>query len=131
MVFGYIRILKVDYVHFEQLPRSERHVIAPYILSDSPPDEWKSYFEEHAPVIASAKIVKNTIFYKCPDEEEALKKGGACWETVAELIEDANRHCVEVELRRRQERIREAEMESHKGEPTEFEIEWDRYMTRD
>jgi hypothetical protein len=131
MVFDYITILKVDYAHIERLPRLEGHVIVPYILSDSPSDEWKSYFEKQAPVSANAKIVENTIFYKCADKEEALKKGGACWDTVADLVEEANRHYLEVELRRRQERIREAEMESHKGEPSEFEIEWDRYMTRD
>lgn len=131
MVFGYITILKVDYVHIEQLTSPKNHVIVPFILSDIPPDEWKSFFEKQAPASANAKLVENTIFYKCPNKEEALKKGGACWEMVAALVEDANRHHLEVELRERQERIRQAEREGREGPPSEFEIEWDRYMTRD
>jgi hypothetical protein len=131
MVFSYITILKVDYAHIEQLPHLESQVIAQYILSDIPPSEWKSYFEKRAPVSANAKIVENRIFCKCPYKDEALKKGGACWEMVADLVEDTNRHYLEVELRQRQERIRQAERESQEGQPSEFEIEWDRYMTRD
>lgn len=131
MVFRYITILKVDCEHIKELSRSKNRVIVPYILSNTPPEEWKTYFEKQAPASANAKIVENTVFYKCPDNEEAMKKGGACWETVADLVEKTNRHYLEVELRQRQDLVRLAEMERQEGRPSEFEIEWDRYMTRD
>jgi hypothetical protein len=131
VAFGYITILKVDYAQIEELPRSGNDVIVPYVLSDTPPEEWKRYFEIQAPASAKAKIVDNTVFYKCPNDKGAMKKGGSCWDTVAGLVEDANRHHLEVELRQRQERIRQAERERQEEQPSQFEIEWDRYMTRD
>ena len=131
MAFRYIAILKVDDTHIEGLPRSGNDVIVLYILSDTPPEQWKKYFEMQAPASAKAKIVDNTLFYKCPNDKDAMKKGGACWEMVADLVEDANRHHLEVELRQRQERIRQAERERQEEQPSQFEIEWGRYMTRD
>jgi len=50
---------------------------------------------------------------------------------VADLVEDANRHYLEIELRQSQELERRVEMERQEEQPPEFETEWDRYMSRD
>ena len=134
MTFTEITILDVDYAHVEEFLRSMNDVsdiIVPYILSNTPPEEWKSYFEKQAPATANAKIIGNTARYKCPKDEAAIKRGGACWKMVATLIEDANRHYEEIELRQVQELERRVEMERQEEQPPEFETEWDRYMSRD
>jgi hypothetical protein len=130
MAFTEITILEVDYDHVEECSGNE--VIVPYILSDIPPGEWKSYFEKQAPASASVKIIGNTACYKCQKDKAAIRKYGTCWSAVADLVEDANRYYLGVELRRHQELGRQAERERQEGQPpSEFEIEWDRYMSRD
>jgi hypothetical protein len=134
MTFTEIMILDVDYAHVEESLRSRNDVndvIVPYILSNTPPEEWKSYFEKQAPANANAKIVGNTVRYKCPKDKAAIQKDGACWKMVAALVEDANRHYLEIELRQVQELERRGEMERQAEQPPEFETEWDRYMSRD
>jgi len=132
VVFREIVILEVDYTHIEELG-SGNQVVAPFILSDAPPEEWKQYFEDHAP--ANVVIVDNIIRFRCPSDKVALQRHGRCWNTVADLIDDANRHYLGFELRKWQELGRGAEKESKKGakkeEPSEFEKEWGRYMGRD
>ncbi|MGZ4918461.1 MAG: hypothetical protein ACXV5E_08675 [Halobacteriota archaeon] len=132
MLFREIVILAVDYTHVDELG-SGNEVVAPFILSDTPPEEWKQYFEDHAP--PNTVIVGNIIRYQCPNDKAALQRYGRCWNTVADLIDDANRYYLGVELRKWQELGREAEKESKKGskeeEPSEFEKEWGRYMGRD
>jgi hypothetical protein len=134
MTFTEIMILDVDYAHVEESLRSRNDVndvIVPYILSNTPPEEWKSYFEKQAPASANAKIVGNTAHYKCPKDKAAIQRGGACWKMVANLVEDANRYYLEIELRQVQELERRGEMERQAEQPPEFETEWDRYMSRD
>jgi hypothetical protein len=130
LAFIEITILEVDYTHIEAC--SENEVIVPYILSNIPPEEWTRYFEKHAPASACVKIVAKTAWYKCQKGNSAIKKHGACWNAVADLVDDANRYYLGVELRRHQELGRQAEREhQEEQEPREFEIEWDRYMSRD
>ena len=134
MAFIEITILDVDYPHVEEFLRSKNDVndvIILYILSDTPPEEWTSYFEKHAPASANAKIIGNTARYKCPKNEVAIKRDGACWKMVADVVEDANRHYQEIELRQSQELERRVEMERQEEQPPEFEKDWDRYMSRD
>jgi hypothetical protein len=130
MAFTEIIILDVDDAHLDECSKNE--LIVPFILSATPPKEWKFFFEKQAPTSAKAKIIGNTARYKCPKDKAAIRRYGACWNAVVELVEDANRHCLEVELRRYQELGRKVERE-HPEEraPNEFEIEWDRYMSRD
>ena len=129
MAFTEITILGVDCAHAEESLRSRNDVIVPYILSNTPPEEWKGYFEEQAPPSANAKIVGNTVRYKCPKDKVAIQRDGACWTMVAGLVEDANRYYLESELRREQDRQKKEREEEQ--QPREFEIEWDRYMSRD
>jgi hypothetical protein len=130
MAFREITILEVDYAHVKECSGNE--VIVPYILSNTPPEKWKSYFEKQAPANVNAKIIGNTACYKCPKDEATIRRYGACWELVADLVEDANRYYLGVELRRHQELGRQAERERKEEKaPREFEIEWDRYMSRD
>lgn len=129
MAFREITILEVDCAHVEAFEGSSTEVIAPYILSDTPPEEWKQYFDDHAP--ANASIVGNTARYKCPKDKAALKRYGACWNMVADLVDDANRYYLGVELRKWQELGRQAEKKRQEEEPSEFEGEWGRYMGRD
>jgi len=133
MTFTEITILDVDCAHVEEFLRLNdlSDVIVPYILSDTPPEEWKSYFEKHAPASAKARIVGNTARYKCPKDKAAIKRDGVCWKMVADLVEDANRHYLEIELRQSQELERRVEMERQEEQPPEFEKDWDRYMSRD
>ena len=130
MAFTEITILRIDYAHVKEC--SENEVIVPYILSQIPPGEWTRYFEKQAPSSASIKIIGNTACYKCQKDKEAIRKHGACWNAVADLVEDANRDYLGAELKRYQERGRQAKRE-HLNEqaPSEFEIERDRYMSRD
>ncbi len=44
MTFKEITILEVDHAHIKE--HSENEVMVPYILSNIPPDEWKSYFKK-------------------------------------------------------------------------------------
>ena len=129
MAFTAVTVLAVDDAHVEVLRSND--VIVPYVLSHTPPEEWKSYFEKQAPASAHAKIAGNTAWYTCPKGEAAIRKGGACWTMVTDLVEDANRHCLEMELRRRQELIRQAELQREGEQPSEFEREWGRYISRD
>jgi hypothetical protein len=128
MRFAEITILDVDCAQAEELD-SGNDVIVPYILSCTPPQEWKDYFEEQAPVSANATIVGNTIRYKCPKDKAEIQRGGGCWKMVASLVEDANRYYLESEMRREQELDRQKK--ERQEQPSEFEIEWDRYMGRD
>jgi hypothetical protein len=107
MAFTYISVLEADYAHAEECSGDD--VIVPYLLSDTPPEEWKSYFEKQAPASANAKIVGNTALHKCLNDKAAIRRYGACWKMVADLIEDANRYYSGVELRRYQELGRQAE----------------------
>ncbi len=129
MAFTEITILDVDCAHVEELSRND--VIVPYILSNTPPQGWKRYFEKQAPASANAKIVGNTARYKCPKDKAAIERDGACWKMVSNLVEHANRHYLEIELRQMQELERQVEMERQEEQPPEFEKEWDRYMSRD
>jgi hypothetical protein len=130
MSFTEITILEVDYAHLEECLGDD--VIVPYVVSQIPPEEWKRYFEKQAPASANAKIIGNTARYKCPKDKAAIGRYGACWEMVADLVEDANRYYLGEELRRYQELGRQAETQRQKEQPpSEFEIEWDRYMNRD
>jgi len=130
MAFTEITILEVDYAHVKEC--SENEVIIPYILSNLPPGEWKNYFEKQAPASASVKIVGNIVCYKRQKDKAAIRKHGPCWNAVADLVEDANRYYLGVELRRQQELGRQAEREHQEEQaPPEFEIVWDRYMSRD
>ncbi len=129
MAFREITILKVDCDHIEALENIDSEVIAPYILSDAPPEEWKQYFESRA--AANATIIGNTVRYKCPNDKMALQKYGACWHAVADLVDDANRHYLGLELRRWQESCRQAGREVREDERSEFEGEWGRYLGRD
>jgi hypothetical protein len=129
MAFTEITIQDVDCAHAEKSLRSRDELIVPYILSSTPPEEWKGYFEEQAPASANAKIVGNTIRYKCPRDKMLIQRDGACWEMVARLVEEANRYYLESELRREQDRQRKEREEEQ--QPREFEKEWDRYMSRD
>ncbi|MGZ4936426.1 MAG: hypothetical protein ACXV4C_07745, partial [Halobacteriota archaeon] len=61
----------------------------------------------------------------------AIRRYGACWNMVAELVDDANRYYLGIELRRWQERCQQAGREVHEDERSEFEGEWGRYMGRD
>ena len=131
MAFTEITILDVDCAHVEELSLSRNDVIVPYILSNTPPQEWKRYFEKQAPASANAKIVGNTASYKCPKAKAAIKRDGACWKMVANLVEHANRYYLEVELRQVQELERQGEMEREAEQPREFEEGWDHYMSRD
>ncbi len=131
MGFAEITILEVDCAQAEESLRSRNDVIVPYILSNTPPEDWKGYFEEQAPVSANAKIVGNTIRYKCPKDKAAIQRDGVCWKIVASLVEDANRYYLESELRREQELDRQKKKRQEQQQPSEFEIEWDRYMGRD
>ncbi|MFZ0926627.1 MAG: hypothetical protein WB581_05430 [Halobacteriota archaeon] len=129
MAFTEITILSVDCAHAEESLRSRNDMIVPYILSNTPPEEWKGYFEEQAPASANVKIVGNTVRYKCPKDKVAIQRDGACWTMVASLVEDANRYYLESELRRAQDRQKKEREEEQ--QPREFEMEWDRYMSRD
>jgi hypothetical protein len=130
MSFTEITILEVDFAHVKEC--SGNDAVVPYILSDTPPEEWKSYFEKQAPASANVKIIGNTARFKCPHDEAAIRRYGACWEMVADLVEEANRYYLGEQLRRYQELGRQAERERQKEQaPREFEIEWDRYMSRD
>jgi hypothetical protein len=129
MAFTEITILDVDCAHVEELSLSRNDVIVPYILSNTPPQEWKRYFEKQAPASANAKIVGNTARYKCPKNKAAIGRDGACWKMVSNLVEHANRYYLEIELR--QELERQVEMERQEEQLPEFEKEWDRYMSRD
>jgi len=130
MAFKEITILEVDHAHIKE--HSENEVMVPYILSNTPPDEWKSYIEKKAPAKANIKIIGKIACYKCQKDVAAIRQYGACWNEVADLVEDANRYFLGMELRRYQERGRQAERE-HREEPAprEYAIEWDRYMSRD
>jgi len=128
MAFTEITILDVDCAHADE-SFSRNDVIVQYILSDMPPEEWKDYFEEQAPAGANAEICGDTVHYKCPKDKMAIQKDGTCWKTVASLVEDANRYYRESELRRELDRQRKEREEEE--QPREFEIEWDRYMSRD
>ena len=101
MAFTYISILEADYTHVEECSGDD--IIVPYLLSDTPPEEWKSYFEKQATASANTKIVGNTARHKCLNDKAAIRRYGACWKMVAELVEDANRYYSGVELRRYQE----------------------------
>jgi hypothetical protein len=130
MAFTEITILEVDYAHVKEC--SENEVIVPYILSNLPPGERKNYFEKQAPASASVKIVGNIACYKRQKDKAEIRKHGPCWNAVADLVEDANRYYLGVELRRHQELGRQAEREHQEEQaPPEFEIEWGRYMSRD
>ncbi|MGZ4864999.1 MAG: hypothetical protein ACXV5H_01675 [Halobacteriota archaeon] len=130
MAFTEVTILEVDYKSVKAC--SENEIIVPYLLSNLPPVEWRDYFEKHAPASACAKIVGKIAWYKCQKDKTPTKKRGACWNTVADLVDDANRYYLGVELRRHQELGRQAEREHQEEQgPREFEIEWDRYMSRD
>lgn len=129
MAFTAITILDVDCTDVEEFLSSTREVVVSYSLSDTPPEKWKGYFEEQAPASANAQIVGNAVRCKCPKDKAALQKRGACWEMVARLVEDANRYYLESELREEQDRQKKERQEEE--QPTEFEIEWDRYMSRD
>jgi len=131
MAFTEIMVLDVDCAHVEELSRSRNDVIVPYVLSNTPPQEWKRYFEKQAPASANAKIVGNTARYKCPKDKATIERDGACWKMVANLVEDANRYYLEIELRQVQELERQVEMERQEEQTPEFEKEWDRYMSRD
>ena len=132
MVFTEIVLLKADCQNVEQSSYSSSEVIVPYVLSDTPPAEWKRYFETQAPQRASAEIVGNIVRYACPNDKTAIEKYGACWNAVAALVENANRYYLELVVRRAQERGRRAEREHVKEQPpAAFEVEFDRYMTRD
>jgi hypothetical protein len=111
MAFTEIMVLDVDCAHVEELSRSRNDVIVPYVLSNTPPQEWKRYFEKQAPASANAKIVGNTARYKCPKDKATIERDGACWKMVANLVEDANRYYLEIELRQVQELERQVEME--------------------
>ena len=134
MAFTEITILDVDCAQAEEFLRSRndvKEVMVPYILSNTPPEEWKRYFEKQAPTSANATIVGNTARYKCPKGKAVIQRDGACWKIVANLVEDANRHYLEIELRQAQQLERRVEMERQEEQPPEFETEWDRYMSRD
>ena len=131
MAFTEIAILDVDCAHVEELSLSRNDVIVPYILSNTPPHEWKRYFEKQAPASANAKIVGNTARYKCLKNKAAIGRDGACWKMVSNLVEHANRYYLEIELRQVQELGRQVEMERQEEQLPEFEKEWDRYMSRD
>ena len=128
MVFREVTILEVDWAHVEETG-PDNEVVVPYVLSDTPPAEWKQYFEDHAP--ANASVVGNTVRFKCPNDKAACQRYGTCWNTVADLVDEANRHYLGLELRRWQELGRRAEKEPEEQEPTEFGKEWGRYMGRD
>ena len=129
MTFTEIMILDVDCAHADESLRSRNDVRVSYILSNTPPEEWKDYFEEQAPASANAKIVGHKVRYECPKDKVAIQRDGACWKIVASLAEDANRYYLESELRREQDRQKKERQEEQ--QPREFEIEWDRYMGRD
>ena len=131
MAFTEITILDVDCAHVEERSLSRNDVIVPYIRSNTPPQEWKRNFEKQAPASANAKIVGNTARYKCPKDKATIERDGACWKMVANLVEDANRYYLEIELRQVQELERQVEMERQEEQLPEFEKEWDRYMSRD
>jgi hypothetical protein len=131
MAFADIAVVEVDRANVDS-PSLDTEVRVSFVLSDTPPAEWKSYFEAQAPSGANAKIVGNIARYNCPSHEAAIRKYGPCWNAVADLVADANRHYLEIVLRQRQELGRQAEWEHRKEQPpAEFEIEFDRYMTRD
>jgi hypothetical protein len=101
MAFTYISILEADYAHVEECSGDD--VIVSYLLSDTPHEEWKRHFEKQAPASANAKIVGNTARHKCLKDKAAIGRYGACWKMIADLVEDANRYYLGVELRRYQE----------------------------
>src|SRR5659263_557299 len=103
MAFTEITILQVDYAHVQDC--SENAAIIPYILSNLPPGEWKNYFEKQAPASASVKIVGNIAYYKRQKDKAAIRKHGPCWNAVADLVEDANRYYLGVELRRQKSSV--------------------------
>jgi hypothetical protein len=132
MAFKEIEVLRVDHDHIEQDTPESNQVIVPYILSDTPPDEWKRYFETHAPVSAKVQIVGNIARYVCQNDTSAIEKYGTCWRAVVDLVDDANRYYLGLELRRQQELGRKTEREERRDVgPSEYEREWDRYMGRD
>ena len=133
MTFTKITILDIDYAHVEEFLPSSNDVIVPYILSNIPPEEWKSYFEKQAPASANAKIVDNIAYYTCSNDKAAIKRDGACWKMAADVVDDANRYylAIELELTHAQELERQVELKHHAEKPSEFEEEWDRYMSRD
>ncbi len=132
MVFKEITILDVDWTHIEETGSADG-VLVPYVLSDTPPAEWKQYFERHAP--AKTPVVGHTVRFICPYDKEAFQRYGTCWNAVADLVNDVNRYYLGLELRRWQELGRQAEKKFKKGaeeeESREFETEWGRYMSRD
>jgi len=129
MVFAAITILDVECAHVDEFSQSTSEVTVSYVLSNTPPEKWQGYFEEEAPASADAKIVGNAVRYKCPKDKVAIQRRGTCWEMVASLVERANRCYLESELREEQDRQKKERQEEE--QPTEFEIEWDRYMSRD
>ncbi len=128
MVFKELTILDIDCAQIEEAG-SNNEVLVPYVLSDTPPVEWKQYFERHAP--ANATVVGNTVRYTCSNDKVALRKYGSCWQAVADLVDNANRHYLGLELQRWQESCRQAGQAIHKDEQSEFDGEWGRYMGRD
>jgi len=131
VAFVEITILEVDEPHIEKAAQPNE-VMVPYVLSAYPPEEWKSFFEQRAPASANAKVVGNTVRYTCPKDPKAIKRYGSCWDLVTEIIEAANRYYIDLELARQQE-LGQSARRSHQrqGSPSEFEKEWDRYMSRD
>jgi len=133
MTFKEITILDIDYAHIDEFLPSSNDVIIPYILSNTPPEEWKSYFEKHAPPSANVKIVDNIAYYKCSSRKAAVTRDGTCWKMATDLVDGANQYylAIELELSHAQELERRVELKEQDERPSEFEKEWDRYMSRD
>ncbi len=56
MTFTEIMILDVDCAHADESLRSRNDVRVSYILSNTPPEEWKDYFEEQASASANQRL---------------------------------------------------------------------------
>ncbi len=81
MAFKEITIRDVAYAQIEEAA-SHNEVLVPYVLSDTPPAEWKQYFERHAP--ANTTVVGYTVRFTCPMTKQRFSgtgRAGTRWLT--------------------------------------------------
>jgi len=118
--------IELERIDVDKITRTKKGIYVPYVLTETPPKEWKDYFlrringkpfEYFGPVKhtltlprRTTKIEGNTVLLECDLDKATVK--GICWEIVAAHVDDANKYYHKVvEHQRRQQLAAETALE--------------------
>jgi hypothetical protein len=136
--------IELERIDIDKVTRTKRGIYVPYVLTETPPQEWKDYFlrringkpfEHFGPVKhtmtlprRTTKIEGNRVLFECDMDKATVK--GICWEIVAAHVDDANKYYHKVaEYQRRQQLAAETALEKEvqlQKELEEFKRDFDK-----